>query len=51
LVVVILAAAATSLNIGGVLFSSGPLPLYVMGAIINGALLVVALLAVRREGP
>jgi hypothetical protein len=51
LLLVILAAAATTLNVGGVLLADGPLPLYVIGAIINGALLVVATLALRREGP
>lgn len=39
------------LNVSGVLFAGGPLPLYVIGGITNGALLVIAALAVRREGP
>lgn len=42
-------ASPTALNLGGLLFSEGPKPLYVIGAIVNGALLVVAVLTLRRE--
>ena len=42
--------AQIALNLGGLLFSEGPKFLHVIGAIVNGALLIVAALSLRREG-